>query len=119
MPTALHKSSSCRRGTILPVLVVVLALMGLLVVGSVRPLRDEATLTTMRVETVRAFYAAESGSMITIQGYIGSGTMPVEGSQIVINDQTIVFTQIPDDDGIAIIHGLSGDSIRRIELELQ
>jgi hypothetical protein len=108
-----------RRGSVLAVLVVVLALMGLVIAGSVRPLRDEASLATMRVETVRAFYAAESGTVITIQGYLGLATMPVEGSEIVLNDQTIQFTQIPALGGTAVVHGLSGDAIRRIELELQ
>ena len=112
-------SKQSRRGSVLAVLVVVLALLGLVVAGSIRPLRDEATLTTMRVETVRAFYAAESGSMITIQGYMGQTEMPLEGTEVVVNDQTIVFSQIPESDGIAIIHGVSGDATRRIELELQ
>ena len=103
----------------LVVVVVILALLGLVVAGSVRPLRDEATLTTMRVETVRAFYAAESGMMVVIQGYLGSATMPIEGSEITVNGQTIVFSQVPDIAGTAIIEGISGDAVRRIELELQ
>lgn len=114
-----NRKLKSRRGSILAVLVVVMALLGLVVAGSIRPLRDEATLTTMRVETVRAFYAAESGTIITIQAYLGSTTMPAEGSEIVLNDQVIRFTQIPENDGYAVIHGLSGDAIRRIELELQ
>lgn len=113
------KCDQSQRGSVLAVLVVVLALMGLVVVGSIRPLRDEANLTTMRVETVRAFYAAESGTVIAIQGYMGAATMPVEGSEITLNGQTVRFTQIPDGTGTAIVHGLSGDAIRRIELALE
>jgi alpha-D-ribose 1-methylphosphonate 5-triphosphate synthase subunit PhnG len=112
-------NKNSRRGSILAVLVVVMALLGLVVAGSVRPLRDEASLTTMRVETIRAFYAAESGTVITIQGYLGAATMPVEGSEITLNGQTVQFTQIPGATGTAVVHGLSGDAIRRIELELQ
>jgi len=112
-------TTQTRRGSVLAVLVVVLALLGLVVTGSVRPLRDEATLATMRVETVRAFYAAESGAIITIQAYLGEAVLPVEGSQIVLNEQVIEFTQIPSLGGTVVIHGLSGDAIRRIELELQ
>ena len=115
----MKKASENRRGSALAVMVVVLALLGLVVAGTVRPLKDEAALTTMRVETVRAFYAAESGSIITIQGYLGSAPMPVEGTEIVLNDQRVVFTQIPGLGGTAVIHGKSGDAVRRIELELQ
>jgi len=108
-----------RRGSVLAVLVVVLALMGLIVAGSVRPMRDESSLAAMRVETVRAFYAAESGTIITIQGYLGESDMPVEGSELTINNQVIQFTQMPELGGTAIVHGLSGDAIRRIELNLE
>jgi len=115
----MQRESTTRRGSVLVVLVVVLALLGLVVAGSVRPLRDEAALTTMRVETVRAFYAAESGSIITIQAYLGGASMPVSGTQVVLNDQIVEFTQIPPTSGIVVIHGMSGDAVRRIELELQ
>lgn len=115
----MKSKTQSRRGSALAVLVVVLALMGLVVAGSIRPLRDEASLATMRVETARAFYAAESGMMIVIQGYMGSATMPVEGSEIMVNGQRVEFSQIPDIAGTAVIHGLSGNAVRRIELELQ
>jgi len=115
----MRKSTDSRRGSVLAVLVVVLSMLGLVVAGSVRPLRDEAALATMRVETVRAFYAADSGTVITIQGYMGLVAMPVEGSEITLNDQTVRFTVMPDTIGTAVIQGLSGDAVRRIELELQ
>jgi len=115
----MKNTAQSRRGSVLAVLIVVLALMGLVVAGSIRPLRDEASMATMRVETVRAFYAAESGSVVTIRGYLGQVSLPVEGTQITLNDQTVVFTQIPALGGVAVVHGLSGDAVRRIELELQ
>ncbi len=108
-----------RRGSVLAVLVVVLALMGLVVAGVVRPLRDEASLTTMRVETLRAFYAAESGASVVAQGYMGRCAMPVEGEAVTINAQTVVFTQVPDAGGVAVVEGVSGDATRRIELMLE
>ena len=45
--------------------------------------------------------------------------MPVEGSEVVIENQVIEFTQIPELGGTAVIHGMSGDAIRRIELALE
>jgi hypothetical protein len=104
---------------VLSVLVVVLALMGLVVAGVVRPLRDEASLTTMRVETLRAFYAAESGAMVVAQGYMGRCAMPGEGEAVTINAQTVVFAQVPDAGGVAVVEGMSGDATRRIELMLE
>lgn len=108
-----------RRGSVLAVLIVVLALMALVVAGVVRPLRDEASLTTMRVETLRAFYAAESGAYVVAQGYLGRCEMPVEGSGVTLSGESVVFTQVPDASGVAVVEGLSGDACRRIELMLE
>ncbi|MFK7759032.1 MAG: pilus assembly PilX N-terminal domain-containing protein [Phycisphaerales bacterium] len=105
-----------RRGSVLAVLVVILAVLGLVVAGSVRPVKDEATLAGMRVETMRAFYAAESGTIVLVSAYMGDAVMPLEGSEVVLNGQSIVFTQIPEQGGAAIVHGKSGDATRRIEL---
>lgn len=44
-----------RRGSVIVVLVVVMAILGLAVAGAVRPVRDESDLATLRVETTRAF----------------------------------------------------------------
>ena len=109
-------SYTSRRGSVLAVLVVVLAILGLVVAGSVRPVKDEATLAGMRVETMRAFYAAESGTFVLVGAYLGDAAMPIEGSTLELNGQSIVFTQVPDQGGTAIVHGKSGDATRRIEL---
>lgn len=105
-----------RRGVVLVVIVVVMAILALVVAGSIRPVRDEAELATLRVETTRAFYTAESGAFVVMQGVLGNGTMPTEGSTLDLNGQTVVFIQIPDETSIAVIEGISGDAVRRIEL---
>ena len=103
-----------RRGTVLIVLVVIMAILALVVAGAVRPVRDESDIATLRVETVRAFYAAESGGVILMNAVIGNASMPVEGSSIELNGQTIIFVQTPDAQPIAIVEGSSGDARRRI-----
>lgn len=108
-----------RRGAVIAVLVVVMALMALVVVALIRPVSDESSIAAMRVETVRAFYAAESGVFVVTKGYIGETTMPAQGSTLTINGQRVEFTQVPIASGVAVIRGLSGDASRRIELELQ
>ncbi|MDF1808633.1 MAG: hypothetical protein P1U42_02965 [Phycisphaerales bacterium] len=107
-------SKSSRRGTVLIVLVVIMAILALVVAGSVRPVRDESDIATLRVETVRAFYAAESGGIILMNGVIGQSTMPTEGTSIQLNGQQIFFVQTPESQPIAIVEGVSGDARRRI-----
>jgi len=116
MPT---KTTARRRGSVLAVLVVVLALMGLVVVGVVRPLRDEASIAALRVETTRAFYAAESGAIVVMQGSLGATPLPVSGDETAMLGQTVRFTQVPEAPGIAIVEGLSGDATRRVELMIE
>lgn len=105
-----------RRGIILVVIVVVMAILSLVVAGSIRPVRDESEIAMLRVETTRAFYAAESGAFIIMNAVMGNTEMPDEGSVINVNGQTIQFVQLPDEDSDAIVEGASGDAVRRIQL---
>ena len=105
-----------RRGAVLVVILVVMAVLALVVAGSIRPVRDEAEIATLRVETTRAFYTAESGAFVVMQGVMGNATMPTEGSTLDLNGQTVVFVQIPDATPVAVVEGISGDAVRRIEM---
>ncbi len=116
MSTHSTTHSRRRRGMVLVVIVVVMAILALVVAGSIRPVRDEAELATLRVETTRAFYTAESGAFIVMNGVMGNAPMPKPGSSVELNGQTIRFIQVPDTSPIAIIEGVSGDATRRIEL---
>ena len=110
---------SQRRGTVVVIIVVVMAILSLVVAGAIRPVRDESDLATLRVETTRAFYASESGAVIMMNAVLGKAAMPTEGSVIRLGHQTIVFIQIPDGEGVAIVEGLSGDARRRIEFKTE
>jgi type II secretory pathway pseudopilin PulG len=105
-----------RRAVALVVIIVVMSVLALAVAGAIRPVRDEAELATLRVETTRAFYAAESGAFIVMNAVMGNNEMPAEGSTLNLVGQRIEFVQVPDVDPIAVIQGVSGDAIRRIEL---
>ncbi len=116
--TRSHKHRN-RRGIILVVIVVVMACLSLVVAGSIRPVRNESEIAMLRVETTRAFYAAESGAFIIMNAVMGNADMPEVGSTIHLNGQTVQFVQLPDEDSDAIVEGASGDAIRRIQLTAQ
>jgi len=105
-----------RRGVVLIVVVLVMAILGLVVAGSVRPVRDEAELATLRVQTTRAFYSAESGAFVVVNAVAGNIPMPNQGDTLDIDAQSVRFVQLPGEEAIAIIEGISGDATRRIEL---
>lgn len=108
-----------RRGVVLLVVVVVMAILSLVVASSVRPVRDEAELATLRVETTRAFYSAESGAFVMMNAVLGETEMPEEGDTFQMDGQTVRFVQLPVDGANAIIEGASGDATRRIELSTE
>jgi len=105
-----------RHGSALVVLVVVLAVLGLVVAGAIRPVRHEADLATLRVETTRAFYASESGAVVLISAIARTAPMPAEGSELNLGGSRARFVQVPDSDGVSVIEGRSGLAVRRVEL---
>lgn len=111
-----RSSKNRRRGIVLVVIVVVMSILSLVVAGSIRPVRDESELAALRIETTRAFYAAESGAFIVMNAVMGSIDMPDEGTALNLGGQRIKFVQVPDASSIAVIEGSSGDAVRRIEL---
>ena len=108
-----------RHGTVVVVIVVVMAILALVVAGAVRPVRDESDLATLRVETTRAFYASESGAIIMMNAVLGKIPMPQAGDIVTIDGQSIVFVQIPNEQGVAIVEGKSGDARRRVEFRTE
>jgi hypothetical protein len=111
-----RSSNNRRRGIVLVVIVVVMSILSLVVAGSIRPVRDESELAALRIETTRAFYAAESGAFIVMNAVMGSIDMPDQGTVLSLGGQRIEFVQVPDASPIAVIEGSSGDAVRRIEL---
>lgn len=106
-----------QRGVVLIVVVLVMAILGLVVAGSIRPVRDEAELATLRVQTTRAFYSAESGAFVVMNAVMGNIPMPEPGDTLTLDAQTVRYVQVPVDGEAGIIEGVSGGATRRIELE--
>ena len=110
------KQPEQRRGSALIVLVVVMAVLGIAVAGAVRPLIYEADTVSLRVETTRAFYAAESGAAVVVQTSVGNITGPSDGDTVVLDGSVIRYIQMPTGGSSAIVEGSSGSAIRRIEM---
>ncbi|MCA9304623.1 MAG: hypothetical protein KC996_10925 [Phycisphaerales bacterium] len=113
------KKKRCRRGSALVVVVMVLAILGIAVAGAVSPLVYEAETVSLRVETTRAFYAAESGAAVIIQAEVGGIDPPGVGDEVVIGGSVIRYIQLPSDGTNAILEGSSGSAVRRIELSFE
>lgn len=108
-----------RRGIAIAVMVVIVSVLALAIAGSIRPLRDEADTTRLRVETLRAFYAAESGTAVLLTTLSNGVEPPESGESLSMGVQTVRFVTVPDSAGTAVVEGASGDAVRRVELEIQ
>ncbi|MCW5777684.1 MAG: hypothetical protein KIS87_14705 [Phycisphaeraceae bacterium] len=112
--------TSARRksGVALAIVIVVLAMLNLVVMGSIRPAGDEVVLGAMRAETTRAFYAAESGAFIAVRAIIGGLEPPTIGSEQTVGVATLTFVSLPPtgEVGEIVVEGRSGEARRRLNL---
>ncbi len=116
--TAGRCGDRARTGVALAVVIVVLAMLNLVVMGSVRPAGDEALMGAMRAETTRAFYAAESGAFIAVRAIVGGLEPPAVGSEQAIGSATVIYLDLPPsgDVGEIVVEGRSGEARRRLNL---
>ena len=109
-----------RRGVAIAVLVIIFAIISFVVIAAVGGAQGDTQTAAIRVETARAFYAAESGAVIVFQAVIGGDPLPVTGSQVDLGAETIEFVETPvSGTGTVIIEGRAGLARRRINLEIQ
>lgn len=109
-----------RRGAAAVIVVVILALTSLVVVTAVAGGEDDAQVAALRVETLRAFYAAESGGVIVFKAIISGATLPSDGDEVTIGSQTIEFVRVPPTGvGEVTIEGRAGLARRRLTLEVE
>lgn len=110
---------SSRRGVVVLVLVVVLALINVALISGALASADDAHTGVLRVETVRAFYAAESGGLIAAKGLMGDTSVPAEGSSITLGSQSIHFVEVRESSGEVVVEGRSGSARRRLDLQIE
>lgn len=115
-------------------LVIVLALINLVVIGSVSAASDESNVGVMRLQSVQAFYAAEAGGMVIAKVSsslaanpglgVGDGELlrlPVAGSSVKMsNGAVVMYTQLPVAiaDGVIIVAGSAGGCTRTVQISL-
>ncbi len=114
---AKHKQ---QRAAVLVAMVLVLAMLHLLVVGSLAPGRSESELAALRVETIRAFYAAEAGALVVIRRTIDGGEPIAPGGTLDLAGGQALFVAWPADGaGEFSVQGQAGRAVRRLSLTIE
>lgn len=107
-----------RRGVGVLAVVVMLAVIHLAVMGSVAASGEEAELGAMRLETARAFYAAESAGVVLVRLSGGRLALPSAGSEISLGVSTARLVSMPatGQPGDMVVIGTSGQAQRRVRI---
>lgn len=114
------KKGEHRRGMAIVAIVVLLGIVHLVVIGSVSSGAREADVQTLRLETLRAKFAADSGVVVWMRQDIAGGA-PESGAEIDIGPQRIVFVSSvgPGESGVVVVEGQSGRARQRVAVEVE
>ena len=117
-----HPSSPRRRGAVIAVVVLLLGVVNVTTLAILYGSADDASISVLRVETVRAFYAAESGAIAVAKLRENKAALPAANSQLVLPTATATYEQVPTSvqtTGTLIVRGNSGEAQRRIRLDFE
>lgn len=111
-------SRRARRAIAAAAIVIVLALINLVVIASLEGGTDDAMAAAIRVETTRAFYAAEAGSVIAVELLSEDKPTPAAGAVLSLETGEVTFTRVPTSGTTRtlVIDGRSGIAFRRVHV---
>jgi hypothetical protein len=118
--TPTHPAPRAARGVGIAILVVVLAAVTLVVLGTISTGADDAHAAAGRAQALRARLAAESGAFAMIKLRQSNLTLPPEGSTITIGDAVATFVAVPAGAETHVnVNGTSGTSVQRIAFDFE
>lgn len=107
-----------RRAFAVASVVVLLLMLNVLAFGTIDGARDDGGAAALRVETLRALYAAESGVQIAV-GELNAGREAPEEGTIIDLDNAVVEFQATSDPASITIEGRAGLGRRRLVVEFE
>jgi Tfp pilus assembly protein PilX len=119
MSTDRQPAKRTRRGIVIAVALLVVMVLGLAVAGAIQPLSQESDLASLRVETVRAFYAAESGVVVHLAALNAGTPAPESGHMTTLGTSSFSYIEAGGPGGILTVEGRSGSAKRRVTLAVE
>ncbi len=109
-----------RKGMAVVGIVIMLGIIHLVIIGSVTSGARRSNVQTLRLETLRAFLAADSGVIQWIR-LDAAGLTPESGTLVDIGTQRIVFVSSPGtgEAGTVVVEGQSGRARRRVAVDVE
>lgn len=110
-----------RRGLAVLVVVVLLAAANIVVIGTLAGSAADASIASFRADSVRAFYATESGGIAVIKTTQLNSARPTVAVVYTVGNGTYTVTAMPAvaASGNVNITGTSGVASRRLRIQVQ
>lgn len=112
-----------RRAVALVIALSILGVTNILIVGAITSSGDDAWIGSLRLDSLRAFYAAESGATAALRRYVVDDADPLTGTIALPGgaEAEIVdpLAAAPEPPGALIVEGRSGMAARRVSLNVQ
>lgn len=101
--------------------IVMIALLQLMVINSLGGTADDADEVVLRIQTLRAFYAAESGAVVALADELRGVDPPGTGELLLLPNASAEFFQTPWDDSgdLLVVEGHADIARRRIQISLE
>lgn len=113
------RSHRTRRGAAVVVVVIIIAMVSLAVMAGLGGGADDSFNAASRLETARAFYAADAATFITLRALSKGTAVPAAGSVITLPGAAATIVSAPSSGaGVVVIQGASGLAARRVEITI-
>lgn len=109
-----------RRGMALLAVLVMIGIIHLTVINAVTRGSTESDVLALRLETVRAMFAADSGVYVWLRAD-AAGQTPEAGSALNVGRDAVIFVESPEagESGSLVVEGQSGRARRRVMVDLE
>lgn len=118
-PVPLARRVPSRRGAVVLMVVVLLAMVNIAVLAGLDGGAQDSMSAAYRIETARAFYAADAGAFVVLHALSAGTAVPAAGTVITLPTASTTVVSAPaSGPGDVVIQGASGLSTRRVQITI-
>ena len=117
--SAKRRPARSRSGVAVVAVVILIVLVNTAVLASLGGGADDSMAAAMRIETARAFYAADAGTFVVLKALSGGSAVPAAGTVISLPNASVSIVSAPASGaGDVVIQGASGLAARRVQITI-
>lgn len=118
-PNSARRLAASRRGVAVVAVVILLAIVNLAILAGLEAGAEDSSSAALRIETARAFYAADAGAVVVLRALSHGTSVPPAGTEIPLPNASFMVLAAPDSGaGDVVIEGVSGVAARRVQITI-